>query len=472
MQFNSLVFVAFLIVVVGLYHRLRSVKAQNVWLLLASYLFYGWWDYRFLALIGASTLVDFWCGQKITAAPEKKKRWLLLSLALNLGSLGFFKYFNFFIDSAASALEQLGLTVHLPALEILLPVGISFYTFQTLSYTIDIYRGKLEPIQSLTDFALFVSFFPQLVAGPVERAAHLLPQIQSPRVVTHSMVADGLWLILLGFTKKLVIADRLGTIADLGFSHQIPAFQGAEGWIFLVAFAFQIYGDFSAYSDIARGSSKLLGFDLMVNFRAPYWVTNPSDFWHHWHISLSTWLRDYLYIPLGGNRGPSWFVVRNLLLTMILGGLWHGAGWAFLIWGAYHGLLLAIHRSWRKRVAPSPLVFVRVLAWASFSGCTLLGWLFFRLGNIDSDVDALALGQAWLVRLFSAPGHLWCWQPVLVLGALGMAFQYFERPLNSYSSWGHTSHGTAAQIWLPAFCLLLICTLGVFDGATFIYFQF
>ena len=349
MIFNSRIFFGFLCLVLPLYFMSRH-RQQNRILLFASYVFYGWWDYRFLVLLLLSTVVDFVCGKKISRSddPRYKRRFLLISLATNLGCLGFFKYFNFFADSMAELLSSVGFNADFPTLQIILPVGISFYTFQSLSYTLDVYRGKCKSTDDFIDFALYVSFFPQLVAGPIERSSHLLPQVQSPRKFVQADVLDGIGLMALGFVKKLVIADRLAPIVDAAFQGNTLPYQNAGSWVFIYAFAFQIYGDFSGYSDIARGISKVLGFDLMVNFGKPYLVSNPPAFWQNWHISLSTWLRDYLYIPLGGNRkGPARTYI-NLLITMFLGGLWHGAGWAFVLWGVYQGMILVIHR----RISP------------------------------------------------------------------------------------------------------------------------
>ena len=289
MIFNSLIFFAFLSVLLPLYF-VSVHHWQNRLLLVASYLFYGWWDYRFLALLFLSTAVDYICGHKIASLESlsTKRRYLFASLVTNLGFLGFFKYFNFFAESTVRILEKMGFNADLPTLQVILPVGISFYTFQSLSYTIDVYRKRCSPTRNFFDFALYVSFFPQLVAGPIERSSHLLPQVQSKRQYKVTDVVDGIGLTMLGFVKKLVIADRLSPIVDAAFQGNRLPYENAGNWVFLYAFAFQIYGDFSGYSDIARGISKILGFDLMVNFRKPYLVSNASAFWQNWHISLST----------------------------------------------------------------------------------------------------------------------------------------------------------------------------------------
>ena len=344
MLFNSLVFLGFITIVFLVYPRLR-LRGQNVFLLVASYIFYGYWDWRFNFLLLTSTVVNFWVGQRIHASNDQKQRKFLLfiSVAVNLGILGFFKYFNFFIDSAVSLLAAIGFEPNLPVLRVILPVGISFYTFQTMSYTIDIYRDKLEPTENFIDFALFVSFFPQLVAGPIERAKNLLPQISKPRHMTRENVLSGLNLVLLGFFKKVAIADTLAPIVENIFASP-EGMSSGQLWTGVYAFTFQIYGDFSGYTDIARGIARILGFELMENFNAPYLSRNITEFWRRWHISLSTWLRDYLYIPLGGNRRGRARTYTNLMITMFLGGLWHGAAWNFVVWGLLHGIYLAGHR--------------------------------------------------------------------------------------------------------------------------------
>lgn len=380
--FNSLVFFVFLAAVLPVYYSLR-LRAQNIWLLAASYLFYGFWDWRFLFLLAASTVIDFAIGIWMAASDDeqKRKRLLFASLGANLGILGFFKYFNFFVDSAADLLAVFGFQAHMPTLEIILPVGISFYTFQTLSYTFDIYRRRLEPTRNFLNFALFVAYFPQLVAGPIERAKHLLPLLESARTVSWRSIAVGIELILIGYFKKVGIADSLGPIVDARFA--APEFaSGADLLLAVYLFSFQIYCDFSGYTDIARGISRLFGVELMRNFNQPYLSTSITEFWRRWHISLSSWLRDYLYISLGGNRHGKGKTYRNLMLTMVLGGLWHGASWNFVIWGFLHGAYLAVHK-WvldlrgRKHERPrswwgSLIAIVVTFHLVAFT------WIFFR----------------------------------------------------------------------------------------------
>ncbi len=392
MLFNSSEFVFFFLIVLFLYARL-SWNGQNWLLLIASCVFYGWWDWRFLGLVAYSGLVDYFVALRLGQEADdlKRRRLLWISLVSNLGLLGFFKYFNFFAASAVEVLASLGFKPDPVTLEVLLPVGISFYTFQSLSYTIDVYRRQLAPARSLRDFAVFLLFFPQLVAGPIERATHMLPQVMRRREVSATMVREGLWLILFGFYKKVVLADNLSSFTGRVFG-QPSAAHGFEVMLAIYAFAFQIYGDFSGYSDIARGTARLLGFDLMHNFRVPYLSTSPSEFWQRWHISLSRWLRDYLYVPLGGNRGASSKTYCNLMLTMVLGGLWHGAAWNFVAWGAYQGALLCVHRLFWGRQGGSPseeLTLGRLLRAAVFFQFVCFGWLLFAVHGLG-DVWVLA----------------------------------------------------------------------------------
>src|SRR5580692_5794304 len=339
MLFDSPAYFLFLIPVVLLYWRLNH-RAQNIFLLLASYFFYGWWDWRFLALMIGSTTVDFLIGQKIapSSSDHHRKAWFVFSLILNFTILGVFKYFDFFAGSFVGALDKLGLhNIPLPLIRILLPPGISFYTFQEVAYIVDVYKGRIQPSRSFVQYGLFISLFPHLIAGPIQRPSHLLPQVQQPRHKDWNAIFDGIMLILEGLFRKCVIADNCALVANAAFGGQLGRPSVATTLLGMYAFAWQIYGDFSGYSSIARGCAQLMGFHFMVNFRQPYFAVSLQDFWRRWHISLSTWLRDYLYIPLGGNRGGRFQTYRNLLLTMLLGGLWHGANWIFAVWGGLHG---------------------------------------------------------------------------------------------------------------------------------------
>ncbi len=400
MIFNTLTFAVFFVVTLALYSLLRR-RGQNLLLLAASYFFYGWWDYRFLSLLLLSTIIDYCAGWFLDqeTRPRLRRLYLAISMAANLVILGFFKYFNFFIDSADQLLQVLGFSSSSWHLNIVLPVGISFYTFQTMSYTIDIYRRQLKATANVVEFATFVSFFPQLVAGPIERARDLLPQFAQDRQCNWSTIRGGLWLIFWGLFKKVVIADNLATIADRSFD----TLEGVNAFSVIVstyAFAFQILCDFSGYSDMARGLANCMGFRLMVNFRNPYYSLNPKEFWTRWHISLSSWLRDYLYIPLGGSRKGPRRTYINLMVTMLLGGLWHGAAWHFVLWGAYQGALLVIHRFFgggqrstaENKSAPS--LFSPFLQRMVMFQFICLGWLFFRATSVkDIGYRLLALSN-------------------------------------------------------------------------------
>jgi len=482
MVFNSLTFLIFLAIVLPLYYRLKH-RGQNIMLIMASYVFYGWWDYRFLALLIFTTLFDFACALKIEgeSRPGYRQRWLAASIVSNMTVLGIFKYYNFFSASLESALAPFGIHLDFPVLHLILPLGISFYTFLSMSYTIDVYRKEIPATRHPLDFMLYVAYFPHLVAGPIVRASFLLPQCQRPRVINAREVQNGLWLILMGYVKKIVIADRLGQIVDWSFAQPAPPFKNLNAWVVIYAFAFQIYGDFAGYSDIARGLAKLMGFELTVNFRAPYLVSNPAAFWRNWHISLSTWLRDYLYIPLGGNRHGSWRTYRNLMITMLLGGLWHGAGFAFILWGLYHGVLLSVHRGWnilRARQGQSaaespPTVFARLkhfLLIAIFFQITCIGWLFFRAGGLHGGFSQWPVVKSYLHAMFDLPGTIpltGFLLPVALLGGLALFFQWKNEGMNEFSEWTVASKSAAVSVALAAITLL-----GVFEGAQFIYFQF
>ena len=352
MVFSSLHFVGFFVVVYALYRALPH-RAQNWLLLLASYYFYAAWDWRFLGLLAASTLVTFYSARLIAGSEIRARRRaaLVVGLAFNLAMLGFFKYFNFFAENLHALFAAVGFALDVITLRVLLPIGISFYTFIALSYIVDVYRHQLEPERSLADFAVFLGYFPQLLAGPIMRAQVLLPQIRLPRRVTRGQVIEGLWLVGYGFFKKVYVADNLSHLVNSSFSAAHPT--GLQILLSLYAFAFQIYGDFSGYTDMARGMSKLMGIELSLNFRFPYFVRTPQQFWQHWHISLSTWLRDYLFLPVSfalsrridgvrwlGLRDDFWIYAGATMVTMLLGGLWHGAAWNFVLWGAYQGALL------------------------------------------------------------------------------------------------------------------------------------
>tara|TARA_B100000989_G_scaffold124353_1_gene92020 strand:+ start:8578 stop:10020 length:1443 start_codon:yes stop_codon:yes gene_type:complete len=343
MLFNSIEFLLFLPIIFTLYWFVfnKNIKLQNLIIFLGSYLFYGWWDYRFLSMIFLSTVVDYFIGVMIfnNSIERKRKILLICSILFNLGVLGFFKYYNFFVKSWIDLFSLIGYEIKsIWTLNIILPVGISFYTFQTMSYTIDIYRRKLQPTRDFVSFASFVSFFPQLVAGPIERATNLLPQILNRRKFKYEQATQGLNLILFGMFKKVVIADSIGPIVDDIFTNY-ETYGGLTLWIGAIYFSFQIYCDFSGYSDIAIGTAKLFGIELMQNFKTPYFSRNIGEFWRRWHISLSTWFRDYLYIPLGGSKEGKIKAIRNIFIIFTVSGFWHGANWNFIVWGLFHSIL-------------------------------------------------------------------------------------------------------------------------------------
>ena len=374
MVFNSISFIIFFCLFFLLFWLINnrfSVKARNLFTIISSYIFYGWWDWRFLSLIFISSAADFFIGMALSNSSKKRTRKALLysSLTINLGILFFFKYFNFFTDSLQHLLEVINIPFNPLTLNIILPVGISFYTFQTLSYTIDIYKGTMKPTKDIIAFFAFVSFFPQLVAGPIERASNLLGQFFEKKQFSYQQCIEGLRLVLWGFFKKIVIADNLGMLSDsiFGINGQINGITAIAGALF---FGFQIYADFSGYSDIAIGISRMMGFNLKTNFNTPYFASSFTEFWRRWHISLSTWFRDYVYIPLGGNRCSSYRASGNILITFVLSGLWHGANYTFLIWGFIHGIVLVLEKNFprlRKSTVYSPFSILLVfLLWIPF----------------------------------------------------------------------------------------------------------
>ena len=467
MLFNSSTFLGFFAVVYALYLLLRRrTGAQNALLLVASYVFYGAWDWRFLGLIWLSTAIDFAVGLQLADSRDetRRRRWLTLSVLANLGALGCCKYLGFFADGLSDLVGLFGVTLSPITFDLILPVGISFYTFQSLSYSVDVYRRRIDACTNPLDFALFVAFFPQLVAGPIERASRLLAQIQRPRRVSADAVNTALFLLSWGFFKKMVVADNAGRLADHIFGNH-AAYDSLDLTIGLLAFTVQIYGDFSGYSDIARGFARLLGFDLMVNFRLPWFARTPSEFWRRWHISLSEWLRDYLYVPLGGNRAGSVRTLRNLMLTMLLGGLWHGAAWTYVLWGAYHGLLLAGHRVLSRWGPSQPGGLVVAGQILLTFGLTTFGWLLFRATSLEQAVHfATHLGVS----------------PSPVSGRFAWELAVVCVPLLVVQLWQHRARNLlapiqaplAAQTLLHAFLLSWIAIFGVRESMEFLYFQF
>lgn len=461
MLFNSLQFLLFFPVMLVLYHLLNH-RWQNRLLLVASYIFYGMWDWRFLFLLATSTVVDFYCGRYIAKSSDTRTRksLLVLSIAVNGGALMFFKYFNFFVSSATGLLDWAGFSVSTQLLQIVLPVGISFYTFQTMCYTIDIYRGKLQPAENLLDYALYISYFPQLVAGPIERATNLLPQILNPRTLTQEGCFEGAYLILWGFFKKVVVADNLCRIADWGFGN-VAELNTVSALVTIYAFAWQIYCDFSGYTDIARGCSKLLGIELMVNFNVPYLSKNPSEFWRRWHISLSSWFTDYVFIPLGGSRNGVWSSYRNIFITMLLSGLWHGAAWTFVAWGAFHAALLSAYRMiGTERVNRVPAVVQTVLMFH----LVCVGWVLFRAASI---ADALVFAETllnWSTRSLPPKAYL-----LALVAPLAIVEFIQYRNLDAFPVFRWPRPVRVACYVIAYFAIMVI---GRWDATAFIYFQF
>ncbi|NND99774.1 MAG: MBOAT family protein [Pirellulaceae bacterium] len=466
-QIEFLIFFAVVLVAVWLTRR-RVVR--NTLLLAASYYFYAYWDYRFCGLLMLSTVVDYVVAKQMDQSDNDRARWrlLLVSLAVNLGMLGYFKYCDFFIDSARPILQSMGLSGE--TLGLILPVGISFFTFQTLSYTIDVYRRKLKPTDRFLDFALFVAFFPQLVAGPIVRARELLPQLAVVPQFSKRRMYGGAQQMLRGAVKKVLLADRLGEMVDVVFAGP-DLYSGITIWIAVLAYAGQIYYDFSGYSDIAIGAAKMLGYRFPVNFRHPYLATSMADFWHRWHMTLSRWLRDYLYISLGGNRRGPWMTYRNLMITMTLGGLWHGAAWTFVLWGIWHGTALAIERAF-VQVRSIRSIFGRStigslgapLKWLATMLVVLVGWVLFRSPDLPAALSMLR-------RMATLDSGI-AWFPPLVLGALAcliiehlMWRTKLHRAMRLPALAWYSPIATTVMIW----ALLLYAPRGF---RPFVYFQF
>ncbi|MBP6828933.1 MAG: MBOAT family protein [Saprospiraceae bacterium] len=511
MVFNSLTFLVFIALFFPLYFGTRG--RGRMWVcLLASYVFYGWWDWRFLSLIAFSTVMDWWFGLWITyldAPGETENRWkngsptlkifgkitenaaklrwnrktvLIFSMAMNLGFLGVFKYFNFFADNFAALVSSFGLTPSHTTLHIILPVGISFYTFQSMSYTIDVYRRQIGWEPSLLKFATFIALFPQLVAGPIVRAADLLPQMDSDKRFSWIRLHSGLGRVLWGFFKKVAIADSLAPFVDQVFAAP-ETFGSMHLLIGVVFYSFQIYCDFSGYSDIAIGLARIMGFDFPENFRTPYFSKSFSEFWTRWHVSLSSWLRDYLYIPLGGNRQGRFKAYRNNMLTMLLGGLWHGANWAFVFWGFLHGLYLIAQRLtapvWRRfqRVVRLPKPAGEMIEILTVYAFTLLAWVYFRSGSIGlAGGDSFAAANKVISGIASLEGFSFgavINKFQVIKGFLLIGILLLAEITNTRFRWNPLQ--VRKPVWrLAAFAVLLwlIAFFGNFGANAFIYFQF
>lgn len=484
MFFNSIEFAIFLPLVFAIYWALsaKGIKIQNLFIVIVSYIFYGWWDWRFLILIFFSTLTDYLIGLKLSEEQNSKYRLRLLwsSIIINLGLLGFFKYAGFFVENFKTAFTFFGFNFEHQSLNIILPVGISFYTFQTLSYTIDVYKRRLVPTNDFTTFAAYVSFFPQLVAGPIERATNLLPQFSVKRSFTYNNAADGMRQILWGLFKKIVVADNCAQIAN----HVFDSSTSQNGIVLIIgamAFGFQIYGDFSGYSDIAIGVSKLFGIDIMRNFNVPYFSRDIAEFWRRWHISLTTWFRDYVYIPLGGSRVSKIKVLRNTLIIFLISGFWHGANWTFVAWGLYHALLFIPHIIFnRKSKYPIAAInklpsFYELIQISTTFMLVTLGWIFFRSESIQQallyfsgifnfdknyfDISSIQVGQTAL----SNYNYLFSIISVFVL----ILVEWINR---------NKSHGLDIAPLKLRWLIYIILTISIFvlkgGESAFIYFQF
>jgi alginate O-acetyltransferase complex protein AlgI len=469
MTFIQLEFVWLFVIVFGLYWTMRNRMFQNALLVFASAVFYGWVHPWFLILLYSSATLDYSMGRAMARWPQRRKLFLAMSLIGDLGILGYFKYCDFFIGNFIQVFSALGLETGAHTLGIFLPVGISFYTFQTMSYTIDVYRGVLEPRKNFLDYIAFLSFFPQLVAGPVERASKLLPQMERPRRFDPVAFRSGLGLALWGGFKKVCIADFIAPYVDKIFIHSDPS--GAMIWAATLGFTVQILADFSGYTDIARGTARMLGFELSLNFDHPYLARNPSDFWKRWHITFSSWIRDYLYIPLGGSRGGSWRTFQATAGAMLLSGLWHGAAWTFVLWGAFHALLITGYRLVGRRIPASfrAGALGRSLAVPLMFFFSVFGWMIFRETHIDR------LLHYWTLNPFGGSPEQWTATLVMLgvvaVGALPLllvlALERLVLPRLQGTPWLLPAQTTAWAV------LLVIILAFVRDAASdFIYFQF
>ena len=463
MLFNSIDFAIFLPIVFLLYWFVaqKNLRLQNALIVVASYIFYGWWDWRFLSLIIFSTVVDYLVGKKLGTEDKQLKRKMLLwtSIIVNIGLLGFFKYYNFFIENFAHAFSLFGMQNNISRLNIILPVGISFYTFQTLSYTLDVFKKKIQPTKDFIAFSAFVCFFPQLVAGPIEKANILLPQMLSKRHFSFSQSKKGLFLIVYGFFKKLVIADNLAIIVDPYFSDITTNATNFNFTLLAVFFySIQIYCDFSGYSDIAIGVSKQFGINLSVNFNRPYFSTNPVKFWRRWHISLSTWFRDYVFIPLGGSRVNSFFTIRNIFIVFILSGLWHGADWTFIIWGVGHFIFYLCYFILNKYYGFNCNKYLSIFS--TFIIVSLL-WIPFRAANIS---ETIMIVKGLLdFKLISVPLGLFVQLKMFMILVIFFSYELIlelkeEKNLTNYFS--------------LIFLTMTILFFGNFSNNSFVYFQF
>lgn len=471
MLFNSLDFAIFLPIIFILYWFIanKNLKIQNLLIVIASYVFYGWWDWRFLSLIIFSTIIDYTVGLKLGEETNKTRRKILLltSIVVNLGFLGFFKYYNFFLDNFVSAFSFLGSELNVSRLNVILPVGISFYTFQTLSYSIDIYKKKLKPTKDYIAFSAFVSFFPQLVAGPIERATHLLPQFLNSRKFNYKYAVSGLKLIVWGLFKKMVIADNASTIVD-GIFQYSDTQSSTSLLLGVFLFTFQIYCDFSGYSDIAIGTGRLFGFDLMTNFKFPYFSKNIREFWSRWHISLSTWFRDYVYFPLGGSKISRIVTLRNIFIVFLISGFWHGANWTFIVWGAIHAILYVPALYIKKNRSQNSSKLKNVISTLLNFSAIALAWIFFRAENISEAFKYLEY-----IFTSSSENEFFSKTSTYLLMTLSALFGILIMSIVEYKHYKNDKNEVTLPIWALVIVMLLISFIGVFKNQSeFIYFQF
>jgi alginate O-acetyltransferase complex protein AlgI len=482
MLFNSIDFALFLPLVFFLYWYVfnKNLRTQNFLIVLASYFFYGWWDWRFLSLILFSTLVDYFIGKSLEkeGVESRKKALLWTSISINLGFLGIFKYYNFFADNFTQAFTFFGADIQANSLNIILPVGISFYTFQTLSYTIDVYKGKLQPTKDFIAFSAFVSFFPQLVAGPIERASNLLPQFYKARTFEYHKAVDGMRQILWGLFKKIVIADNCAEYANLIFNNSAD-YSGSTLALGALFFTFQIYGDFSGYSDIAIGTSRLFGFNLMRNFAYPYFSRDIAEFWRRWHISLSTWFRDYLYIPLGGSKGGTGMKIRNTFIIFVVSGFWHGANWTFIVWGALNAifflpLLLSQNNRTNLEIVALNRLFPstkEILQIGFTFSLTVFAWIFFRAENLSHALGIL--GEIFSSSLFKIPKFNGMADALVILILIGvfMTVEWLGR--HQEFAIAELTTKWHKPLRYGVYCVIVLCIFMFSESEQeFIYFQF
>lgn len=481
MLFNSFSFAIFLPIVFFVYWFVanRNLKLQNLLMMIASYYFYACWDYRFLFLLIFSTLLDYFTGIKMQESKtgRMKKFWFWLSIIVNLGFLGVFKYYNFFAESFASLLSVFGLQTNFVVLKVILPVGISFYTFHGLSYVIDIYKGRILPERNFIDYSLFVSFFPLLVAGPIERATHLLPQIKKKRNFNYEQAVDGLRQILWGLFKKIVIADNCAQYANLIFNNSSD-YSGSTLILGALFFTFQIYGDFSGYSDIALGTARLFGIDLLKNFAYPYFSRDIAEFWRRWHISLSSWFRDYLYVPLGGSKGGLWMKVRNTFIIFLVSGFWHGANWTFIVWGCLNAIyflplmVLNLNRNNIETVAQGRIFpsVKEVLGITITFTLTVFAWIFFRAENLTHAFSYI--NEIFTTSTISIPQVEIKAYFVLFVVLVFMMVEWFGREYNYGIGFLKNQNSPFVRYSAYYIILIVIFILGNFIENEFIYFQF